>query len=74
MLRNLVSWTERAPRQSKRLAEELLHLRLLAAVREPDRQIARRDQRVLVLRAEQAGLLGENLALDPRGLGVPVLP
>ena len=64
---------ERAQRQSQRLAIELLALRLVAAVRERDHQVARRDQRFLVLCAEQAGLLDEDLALDLCGIGVLAL-
>ena len=66
----LVSWTERALRQSQRVAEELPGLRLLAAPREHERQAARREQRALVLCAEQTGLLDEGLAVDLHGLDV----
>ena len=73
-LRDPVSRTERAPRQNQRLAEELLALRLKAAPCEGAREVARRDQRLLVPCAEQAGLLDEDLALDRHGLGVLALP
>ena len=68
-----MSQTERAPRQSKRLAEELIRLPLLTALPERVRQVGRRRQRALVLRAEQVGLLDEDLTLDLRGLGVLAL-
>ena len=69
-LRTLVIRTERAPGQNQRFAEKLLCPRLLAALRERDRQVGRRGQRPLVLCVEQAGCLDEDLALDLRGLGV----
>ena len=68
-----MSRTERAPRQSQRVAEELLALRLLATLRERGRQVGRRDQRVRVLCAGQAGRGDEDLALDLHGLGVLAL-
>ena len=46
MLREGVSRTERALRQSQRVAEQLSTLRLLAASREQARQVERRDQRL----------------------------
>ena len=70
----LVSWTEHAPRQSQRLAEGLLRLRLLAATRERARQVGRREQRVFVLWAEQAGRVDEDITLDLRSLGALALP
>ena len=73
MVRDPVSRTEHAPRSSQRLAEELLRLCLLAALREGACEVARRVQRLLVLRAEQAGPLDEDLTLDLRGLGVLAL-
>ena len=57
----LVIRTERAPTQSQRLAKKLLALRLSVAPRERERQVGRRDQRVLVLCAEQAGHKGEHV-------------
>ena len=73
MQRSPVSRSEHALTQSKRLAKQLPRLRLLAALRERDRQADRRDQRMLVLCAEQAGSRHEDLALDLRGLGVLAL-
>ena len=69
----VVSRAECAPRKSQRPAEELLALRLLAAPPERTRQVGRRNQRALVLCAEQAGLLDEDLALDLHGLSVLAL-
>ena len=74
MLCTLVSRTERAQTQHQRLAKQLLGLHVLAALRERVRQVGRRDQRMLVLCAEQAGLLNENLTFDLHGLGVLALP
>ena len=54
--------------------EDLLALHALAAVQERGDQVGRRDKRYLVLSAEQAGCLGQDLALDPHGLGVLALP
>ena len=69
-LRAPVDRTGRAPSQSQRVAEELPHLRLLAASRERDRQLGRRDQRVLVFCAEHVRDLDENLALNLHSLGM----
>ena len=71
--RALVSRTEHASRKRQRVAEELLRLRLLAALPERGRQVARRDQRLLVLRAERAGPGHDDLAPDLRSLGVLAL-
>ena len=46
--RKLVSWTERAPRESKRIAEQLPCLRILTAMFEDKRQLARYIQRTFV--------------------------
>ena len=75
-LRVHVSRTECVPRQSQRVAEELLALCLQAAQRERerDRQGGRRDQRLLVLGAEQAGRREDDLALDLRSFGLLALP
>ena len=66
----LVIRTGRAPSQSPRVAKELLRLVLQAAAPNQAGQVFRRDQRLLVLRTEQASLGDEHLALDLRGLGV----
>ena len=72
-MRELVSRTDCAPRQSQRLAEELPHLLLLAVPREQDRQVVPQYQRALVLYAEPVSLLGENFALDFRDFSVLAL-
>ena len=72
-LRLLVNRTKRASAQSQRLAEQPLRLHLLAASRERDCQVARREQRLLVLCTEQACRGDEDLALDLSGFGVLVL-
>ena len=69
VLRTSVSRTEHAPAQNQRVAEDLLCLRLLAALPERDRKVGRRGQRPLVIRVEQASRGDEHLALDLRGLG-----
>ena len=74
ILRQLVSRTEGAQSLSECVAEKLRRLRLLVALPERERQVDRRDQRLLVICAEQAGLLDEDLALDLHCLGVLVLP
>ena len=55
--RLLANLAERAPRHSQRVAEELRRLRLLAAPRERDRQVARRDQRLLVFCEKSLAIL-----------------
>ena len=72
----LVGRTERAMSENQRLAEKFLVLRLGrlgATPRERERHVVRREQRVRVLCAEQAGSLDEALALDRHGLGVLAL-
>ena len=69
-MRQLVTQTERTPSQSQPFAEELRRLRLLVAPRERESQVGRRDQRALLLCAEQAGLLDEEPTLDLRSIGV----
>ena len=64
---------EHASRKSQHVAEELLRLRVLTALPERARQVARRDQRTLVLGAEKAGRGDEDVALDLKGLGVLAL-
>ena len=73
-MRQLVSRTERTPNQSDRVAEELPRLCRLAALRDRAGQVDRQDQRLLVLCAEQAGLLDNGLVLDLHGPGVLALP
>ena len=68
-----MSRVERAPTQSHRVVEELLRLHLLAAPSDPKSQVGRRGQRTLVLCAEQAGHMDENLALDFHGTSVLAL-
>ena len=66
--------TGRTPRQSQRVADELLTLCVLAATEERVCQVGRQCQRAFVICAEEAGHGDEDLALNLHGLNELALP